>query len=140
MDDDVFRRYVALRLLAVADDERVVDVVVVAPPPSLNALESLQLRLVGLLLTRSGKDVLRRFTRRRRRGGLAESLSGTAVENAEARDERSLAGRAVRTETGVLAVAEEGNGRDVVRGGPAGELTIIGGVAGTSAELGNAAR
>jgi len=138
--DNKLGRNVALGLPAVPDDERVIHAVVVAPPPPLDALKQLELVLARLVVARSRQHEPRRLVSWRWRARLAELLCRAAVEDLEAGDEGALAGRAVGAQARVLVVREEGDGRDVVRGGPAGLLSVGGLVTGARLELGDAAK
>lgn len=140
MNHNKLGRDVALRLLAVPDDERVVHAVVVTPPPPLLPLKELQLVFVRPLVRRGRQHKLGRLARGRRRARLAELFGRAAVEHAEASDERAFARRPIRAQAGVLGVREKRDGADVVRGGPAGRLAVGGFVAGAGLKLGDAAQ
>lgn len=124
MDDGVLGRDVGLGLAAVTGQERVVDVVVVAPPPALDVLERVEFARVGLVVRPERQDKLGRLVRFRGRTRLSEFLTRAAVERLEARDEVALSLGPVRAKARVLWVREEGDGPDVVRGGPAGLLVV----------------
>lgn len=139
MDDGVLGRDIALRLATVADDERVVHVVVVTPPPAFHVLEPLEVFLaVRALVPGQGQHECGRLARRRRRARLAQLFGRATVEHLEASDEFALALGAVRAQARVLGVREERDGPDVVRGGPTRRESVGGLVPSTGLELGNA--
>lgn len=140
VDDGVLGRDVALRLPAVTDDERVVHVVAVTPPPAFHVLEPLEVfRLaVRALVPGQGQHERGRVVRRRRRTRLCHLFGRAAVEHLEAGDEFAFALGAVRAQARVLGVREERDGPDVVRGGPTRRESVGRLVPGAGLELGNA--
>jgi hypothetical protein len=137
VDGDKLGRNVLLRLLLVPSLERIIDLVTVTPPPSLETSQRLEI-LLRLLVLGDGNDKLGRILSSGRDARLFQSLGGAAIESLETNDESSLARRAVGAKAGVLGVREEVGRLDVVGGGPARGETIGSGVSGAGLELGDA--
>jgi hypothetical protein len=139
VDRDKLGCAVLHRLVTVSRLERIIDLVPMRPPPSLDPTELLAIPF-NLSIIRNRQHELRRILRLGVRARRVNRLARPSIESLETDDEGSFARGTVRAEPGVLVVGEEGDVGDVVCGRPSWGEGVGRAVAGAGAELRDAGR